>query len=446
MNTNPRQVACDLLHQVMNEGGFSNKLIQTKVDQSQMSDLDKRFVRSLVYGIIEKSMTLDFWIEQLSSVKLKKIESKTLIILKMALYQIAFMEKIPESAAVNEAVKLTKKANFRSTGFVNGILRSFLRLEGKWPYPDEKKDPVRFLSVSYSHPIWLVERWITLYGKEAAENLMAADNEVPLISLRCNTLRTTIDELVEALTEAGYTAKKHEVISDAVLLHKMGTTPIHLLEAFEKGHFFVQDLSAMLVGHVAAPSKGDIILDMCAAPGGKSTHLAQLMEDQGEIIARDVNLFKTKQVEENLQRLGISCITTEVADALIFNENDIEKYDKIILDAPCSGLGIIRRKPEIRYNRVLSDIYQLSEIQKNMLEHASKYVKPGGSLIYSTCTIDPIENDEILGWFLETHPSYYLAELPESLKALSQDGKVLKMYQSIDGFDGFYIAKLIYNK
>lgn len=446
MTTNPRQVACDLLHQVMNEGGFSNKLIQTKVDQSPMSDLDKRFVRNLVYGIIEKSMTLDYWIEQLSSVRLKKIEPKTLIILKMALYQIAFMEKVPESAAVNEAVKLTKKANFKSTGFVNGILRSFLRLEGKWPYPDEAKDPVRFLSVSYSHPIWLVERWIALYGKEAAEKLMAADNEVPIISLRCNTLKTTRDELIKSLEDADYTAIGHGLIPDAVLLHKMGVTPLHQLDAFEKGHFFVQDLSAMLVGHVVGPLKGELILDMCAAPGGKSTHLAQLMEDQGEILARDVNLFKTKQVDENLQRMGISCVTTEVGDALIFNENDIEKYDKLILDAPCSGLGIIRRKPEIRYNRVLSDLHQLSEIQKKMLENAAKYVKSGGSLIYSTCTIDPIENDEVLGWFLETHPDYYLADLPESLRSLSEDGKVLKMYQSIEGFDGFYIAKLIHNK
>lgn len=446
MNINPRQVACDILYQVMNEGGFSNKLIQTKVDQSGMSDLDKRFVRTLVYGIIEKSMTLDYWIEQLSSVKLKKIEPRTLIILKMALYQIAFMEKVPESAAVNEAVKLTKKANFKSTGFVNGILRSFLRLEGKWPSPDPEKEPLKYLSMVYSHPIWLVERWTELFGKEGAEALMKADNEVPVISLRCNTLKTTVDQLIDALKAEGYVAEKHSLIPDAVLLQKMGSKALHQLAVFEKGHFFVQDLSAMLVGHVAQPSQGDLILDMCAAPGGKSTHLAQLMGDQGKIIARDVNLFKTKQVDENLERMGIASVMTEVADALIFNENDMGKYDKLILDAPCSGLGIIRRKPEIRYNRVLNDLYQLRDIQKQMLENASQYVKIGGSLIYSTCTIDPIENDEILHWFLENHPSYTLADLPEGLRSLSDDGKIIKMYQSIEGFDGFYIAKLIHNK
>lgn len=446
MNINPRQVACDLLYQVMNEGGFSNKLMQTRVDQSSMSDLDKRFVRTLVYGIIEKSMTLDYWIEHLSTVKLKKIEPRTLIILKMALYQIAFMEKVPESAAVNEAVKLTKKANFKSTGFVNGILRSFLRLEGSWPLPDPEKELTKYLSVTYSHPIWLVERWLDLFGRTGAEQLMKADNEVPTISLRCNTLKTSVEQLMDALVEEGYIVERHPLISDAVVLRKMGSKPLNQLSAFEMGHFFVQDLSAMLVGHVAKPSQGDLILDMCAAPGGKSTHLAELMGDQGKIIARDVSLYKTKQVDENLQRMGITSVTTEVADALIFNENDMEKYDKLILDAPCSGLGIIRRKPEIRYNRILSDLHQLGDIQKQMLVNASKYVKVGGSLIYSTCTIDPIENDEILHWFLENHPSYALADLPESLKSLSEDGKVIKMYQSIDGFDGFYIAKLIHNK
>ncbi len=446
MNANPRQIACELLNQVMNEGGFSNKLIQNSVDQSELKDLDKRFVRTLVYGVIEKSMTLDWWIEQLSSVKLKKIEPKTLIIIKLAMYQIAFMEKVPDSAAVNEAVKLTKKVNFKSTGFVNGILRSFLRLEGQWPYPDPKKDAIRYLSVFYSHPVWLVERWVALFGEKAAEDLLKADNEVPLISLRCNTLKTTVDQLVMELTQEGYSVSKHNIISDAIVIHKIGTTPLHLLETFKNGHFFVQDLSAMLVGHVAAPQPGDFILDMCAAPGGKSTHLAQLMNDEGKIISRDVTAFKTKQVEENLQRLGISCITLEVEDALIFNENDIKKYDKLILDAPCSGLGIIRRKPEIRYNRSLDDLHQLADLQKRMLENASKYVKLGGSLIYSTCTIDPIENDDILRWFLETHPEYSLGELPENLRNLSQDGKVLKMYQSIDGFDGFYIVKLIHNK
>lgn len=446
MNINPRQVACDLMYQVMNEGGFSNKLMQTRVDQSTLSDLDKRFVRTLVYGMIEKSMTLDYWIEQLSSVKLKKIEPRTLIIIKLALYQIAFMEKVPESAAVNEAVKLTKKVNFKSTGFVNGILRSFLRLEGKWPWPDAQKEPIKYLSVTYSHPTWLVERWLDLYGNEDAEKLMKADNEVPVMSLRCNTLKTTVDQLIDSLGAEGYTAVKHSIIPDGLLIQKMGSKALHQLEAFEKGHFFVQDFSAMLVGHVAQPSQGDHILDMCAAPGGKSTHLAQLMADHGKIIARDVSLYKTKQVDENLQRMGITCVRTEVDDALIFNENDMGKYDKLILDAPCSGLGIIRRKPEIRYNRVLSDLYQLADIQKKMLENAAQYVRKGGHLIYSTCTIDPIENDEVLNWFLENHPAFTLEDLPEHLKSLSEDGKIIKMYQSIEGFDGFYIAKLIHNK
>lgn len=443
---NPRQMACDILYQVIHEGKFSNKLIQTAIDQGAMSEVDKRFARTLIYGVLEKSMALDWWLEQLSSVKIKKIEPKTRIILKMAMYQIAFLERIPNSAAVDEAVKLTKRINFKSAGFVNAVLRSFIRLEGQWPYPDRQKDATRYLSVYYSHPLWLVERWTQLFGQAEAEKLLAADNEIPQISIRCNTLKTTTQALAASLAAEGYRAEPHELIKEALVLTQMGEKPLHLLKAFQEGHFFVQDLSAMLVGLVADPKPGDVILDMCAAPGGKTTHLAQLMGNEGRIVSRDVNQFKTKQIDENIQRMGMSCVTLEVADGLIFNEADVEKYDKIILDAPCSGLGIIRRKPEIRYNRSLEDLDALAAIQKKMLELAAKYVKPQGELIYSTCTIDPKENDEVLAWFLENHPEFQLKKLPDTLKHLSSDGEKLKLYQSADGFDGFYIVKLYHSK
>ena len=443
---NPRQVACEILNQVIHEGKFSNKLMQTAVDQSQMSEVDKRFVRTLVYGVLEKSMTLDWWLEQLSSVKLKKIEPKTRIILKMSLYQIAFLERIPNSAAVDEAVKMTKKANFKSAGFVNGVLRSFIRLNGQWPYPNKETDLNIYLSVYYSHPLWLVERWTELFGAAEAEELMKADNEIPKISIRCNTLKTDIESLIKALAKEGYAAKRHDLLPEALILEKMGEKPLHLLDVFIKGHFFIQDLSAMLVGHVAAPKPEDVVLDVCAAPGGKTTHMAQLMQNQGSIVARDVNNFKTQQIEENIKRMGISNVTLEVADGLIFNDSDVQKYDKIILDAPCSGLGIIRRKPEIRYNRSKEDLDSLALLQKQLLSNVSKYVKTGGELIYSTCTIDPKENDEVILWFLKEHPEYSLMELPEPLKTYSEDGCKLKLFQSANGFDGFYIVKLYHSK
>lgn len=441
-----RQEALMLLNQVLNEGKYSNKLIQSGIDQSNMPELDKRFIRNLVYGVIEHSLTLDYWLSQLSSVKISKIEKKTLIVLKMALYQIAYMDKVPNSAAVDEAVKMTKKINFKSSGFVNGILRSFLRLDGQWPYPDPNKDTTKYLSIQYSHPEWLVDRWLKSFGREHTESLLAADNEVPKISIRVNTLKTTIDALEAELKINGFETIRHEIISNALIIEKMGDMPLHRLEAFEKGLFFVQDLAAMLVGHVAAPMPGQLILDLCAAPGGKTTHLAELMGDEGSIVARDVSEFKVNLIRENVERLGLKSVSLEVKDALIFNENDLQKYDKIILDAPCSGLGIIRRKPEIRYNRTAADLAALTQIQKEMLTVASKYLKPGGELIYSTCTIEACENEEVIEWFLKSNPEFSTAELPKELKGLSEDGKSLKLYQSVLGYDGFYIVKLNHSK
>jgi 16S rRNA (cytosine967-C5)-methyltransferase len=441
-----RQTASELLYQVIYEGQFSNKLIQTAVDQSNMSDVDKRFVRTLIYGVLEKSMTLDWWLGQLSSIKLKKIEPRTQIIIKMAMYQIAFMDKVPNSAAVDEGVKMTKRANFRSAGFVNAVLRSFIRLNGDWPYPNRDEDLKQYLSVYYSHPLWLVERWIELFGDAATEELLIANNEIPQISVRCNTIKTNKKELIREFEKSGYVVKSHDLLPEALILVKMGDVSLHMMDAFRKGHFFIQDLSAMLVGHVVAPKPGEMILDLCAAPGGKSTHMAELMSNSGQIIARDVNNFKLRQIEENINRMSISCVKLEMGDALVVNESDLEKYDKVILDAPCSGLGIIRRKPEIRYNRSMEDIESLSTLQKEMIEVASKYVKKGGELVYSTCTIDPKENDEVLEWFLETHSEYELMALPKKLETLSTDGHKLKLYQSTNGFDGFYIVKLYHSK
>lgn len=443
---NPRHLACEILYQVIHQGGFSNKLMQTLVDQSNMSDVDKRFVRTLVYGVLEKSMTLDWWLEQLSSVKLKKIEPKTQLLIKIGLYQIAFMEKVPNASAVDESVKLTKKINFRSAGFVNGILRSFVRLSGEWPYPDAQKDKAQYLSVYYSHPLWLVNHWLFQFGEAQTIKLLEADNQVPKISLRCNVLKTDVETLATDLEKNGYIVSRHELIPEALIIEAFGQIPLNKLDVFEQGHFFVQDLSAMLVGKVVEPNAGQTVLDMCAAPGGKTTHLAELMGNTGNITARDVTVFKTKQIEENLQRMGITCVGTEVSDALIFNEADVQKYDKLILDAPCSGLGIIRRKPEIRYNRSLQDIQALSQIQKDMLSLAARYVKKGGELIYSTCTIDPLENDQVIDWFLDNHTDYTVAAMPESLKSLADENHRIKLYQSAEGFDGFYIVKLNHSK
>lgn len=438
-----RQMALDILYAVFYEGKFSNKLIQKSIDQSHLSDADKRLARNIIYGVLERVMTLDYYISKLSSVKLKKIEARTLIILRMAMYQIAYLDKIPNAAAVDEAVKMTKVINFKSAGFVNGILRSFLRWNGKYPMPDATKDTVTYLSVKYSHPTWLVQRWLEQFGKDTTIALLEADNEVPKVSIRVNLLKTNREKLAKALQVDGYIVTLSELIEEAIIIEHVGSVPLHELETFKEGHFFIQDLSAMLVAKVAMPQMGQQILDLCAAPGGKSTHLAELMKNSGSVIARDVSDYKVSFIEENAKRLGLSNIRAEQGDALLFNENDIEKYDTLIVDAPCSGLGIIRRKPEIRYNRKLEDLAALSAIQKDILRHAVRYVKPGGSIVYSTCTIDPLENDDVVEWFLENFTEFQLAPLDEPFKSVSHSQSAIKIYQTQDGMDGFYIVKLI---
>ncbi len=441
-----RLLAVEVLEAVFYEGQFSNKLIQSRIDDSGLSEVDRRLCRTLIYGVIERSITLEYWIKQLSSVKLNKIERKTLLILKTALYQIAFMDRIPDSAAVNEAVKLAKKLNFRSAAFVNALLRTFIRLEGVYPIPNEREGLANQLSVQYSHPIWLVERWLKQFGTEMTKSLMAADNEVPKLTLRCNTTQIAREVLIESLKEEGYISHGHPLLKEAIVIEKFGEKPLHHLDSYQKGHFFVQDLSAMLVALVLEPQKGDMVLDMCAAPGGKTTHVAELVDSQAQIVSRDMSQHKIELIQENVLRLKLNAIHTEIADGLIFNENDMAKYDKLILDAPCSGLGIIRRKPEIRYNRKPEDIQALCEIQQKLLENASKYVKVGGTLVYSTCTIDEAENDGVVNGFLKSHSEYVLAEVPKALQELTKEGKTIKLYQNSEGYDGFYIAKLYRTK
>lgn len=436
-----RQMALDILYAVFYEGKFSNKLIQKSIDQSALSDADKRLARNLVYGVLERVMTLDYYLSKLSSVRLKKIEPRTLIILRMALYQIAYLDKIPSAAAVDEAVKMTKKVNFKSAGFVNGVLRSFLRWDGHYPLPEKEQNLTAYLSVLYSHPEWLVERWLKTLGEDMTEALLRADNQVPKVSIRVNLTKTTRQALAQTLEAEGYGLSYPGLLSEAIVIENQGSKPLHELAAFKAGHFFIQDLSAMLVAKVANPTQNQRILDLCAAPGGKSTHLAELLGGSGEVIARDVSDYKVGLIEENAHRLGLTHIKAQRGDALLFNETDIEKYDTLIVDAPCSGLGIIRRKPEIRYNRQPGDIDALAAIQRQMLSNAQNYVKKGGSLVYSTCTIDAVENDEIVDWFLEHFSNFQLAALPEDLMAISQSERALKIYQTQDGMDGFYIVK-----
>lgn len=414
MAKTPRETALLILCKTEYEGAYPN--LELKKMPRDMDRRDKALVTSLVYGVISKKLTLDYVIKSLSRIKLKKLSKYIHQILRLGIYQIMFMDKIPDGAAVNESVKLAKRyGHAASAGYVNGILRAVAR--GGIEYP---KDGIQRLSVMYSFPEWLCERWTEEFGFDFAEELMKALDGEPRLTLRPNWLKTTPEELARLLSEKGTEA---EVCGNAVVC---GSLDVGGDELYKRGMYTVQDRAAMAAVETLAPEPGDNVIDMCAAPGGKTTYMAELMKNTGTITAFDIHEHKIRLIEENAKRLGISIIKARAADALVNDRALSETADKILCDVPCSGLGILRRKPDIKWNRSPDDSFR--EVQLGILSNAAGYLKPGGQLVYSTCTVERSENEEITDAFLERGGFKKLYEKT--------------FYPHIDGTDGFYICKL----
>lgn len=439
---NARKLALDILNAIELDEAYSNLAIQEALRKHPMKIEDKRLVSRLVYGVLENRMKLDYCIQQYSKTKLKKIQRQVLNILRLAVYQIDFMERVPDSAAVNEAVKLTKKVNYKSSGFVNGILRAYLR--GNGCLVDVSKMTFEEgLSILYSHPKWLIQRWVKQWGKETTETILKANNEAPDLTLRINPLKSTSEALRKVLEAEGVELEESALLKEAMLVKRLGKQSIEEMTTFKTGQFSVQDSSSMLVGHVVDPQPGQLVMDVCAAPGGKTTHLAELMQNQGQIIAFDIHPHKIDLIEANAKRLKLTNIAAECWDASQLHEAYFDKADKVLVDAPCSGLGIIRRKPEIRYTKTMDDIQNLSEIQLEILNTSAKYVKNHGQLIYSTCTIDMEENSRNIERFLEQHPNFKMDNLNDEIpEALRQETKYLQILPGDHGLDGFFIVRL----
>lgn len=441
---NAREKCLNILMDINLRGAYSNYAI-TKHLSSSIDPKDENLIREIVYGVIENRLYLDYIISKLSSVKIKKIQPAILDILRMGVYQIAFMEKIPDRAAVNEAVNLSKKyGHKRVTGFVNGILRNFSRNKEKLMVVD-KTDPKEFLSIKYSYPLWLVKRWIDEFGYEFTEKLCIENNLRPKLNLRTNRIKINREELSARLTTYGYTVYNTKYAEDGIVVEN----PIRItdLEEFKQGLFTIQDESSMLVGQITNPKRGSLVLDMCSAPGGKATHMAEIMGNDGRIISRDIYEHKLKLVEENSNRLGIDIIETEIFDATELDKSMIGKVDYCIIDAPCSGLGIIRRRPDIKWNRNEEDIKKLTSMQKVILDNAKHYVKTGGIIIYSTCTIGRDENLNIISDFLKENKEFSLLGFEGAIDSLenfdtAKEG-YLQLFPHIHGTDGFFIARII---
>ncbi|QXM05865.1 16S rRNA (cytosine(967)-C(5))-methyltransferase RsmB [Crassaminicella indica] len=441
MKNNARKYALNILVDIEKNNAFSNIAINRELKGKDIPNIDRRFISELVYGVLENKMYLDFIISKFSKIKIKKINVKVLNILRMGLYQIIYLDKIPEFAAVNESVKLVKKVDFKATGFVNGILRSFLRNRNSIKVPTIKEDIIKHLSITYSHPEWLVERWLKEFGQDFTISLLKANNETPKLTVRTNTLKIKKEQLIEKLREKDVKVDTDTFVKEAIHIGNLGN--IEDMEIYHKGFFQIQDESSMLVAHVLDPKPGEFVIDICAAPGGKTTHMAQLMDNDGKILARDIYKHKLKLINDNAKRLGINIIRTEVFDAEKIDERLLRKADKVLVDAPCSGFGIIRRKPELKYNKKAQDIKAISKLQLKILNNASKYVKKGGILVYSTCTIEKEENIDIIEKFLKEHKEFEMVDVNDYLpSAVRTKYQFLQLYPNIYKTDGFFICKL----
>ena len=438
---NPRFSAFKALSKVENDGAYSNIILDSLLQNSELTPRDCAFVSSLFYGVLEKKLSLDYIISKFSSIPLNKIETSTLIILRIGVFQIVFMDKVPDSAAVNEAVKLCKKAKlFSSSGFVNGVLRSISRAENKFPLPN-KNNKIKYLSVKYSCPENIVELWIKDYTAECAEGILKSLSGRPPMYARVNTLKTTREELIRLLSSEGVEARAVECLEGAIELKHSGA--VSALKSYINGYFHIQDLSSQLCCEILSSGEGNTITDVCAAPGGKAFTTAEKINNIGKVCCCDIHNHKLKLIQDGAARLGVTSIIVRCRDAL--TNTPIEMSDRILCDVPCSGLGILRRKPEIRY-KTDTGIETLPQIQYDILENSAQYVKPGGVLVYSTCTLHRAENGDIADRFLAEHDDFVPLNitLPGGVKrTIDEPDNQLTLFPQTNNTDGFFISAFV---
>lgn len=418
---NPRKTAVNILLKIEKEAAYSNITIAGFFKDAQLSREDKALVSALVYGVLDRKITLDYVLSQFMKTPLKKTAPFTLQVLRTALYQIMFMEKIPDSAAVNEAVKLIKKSREnRNSGFVNAVLRSILRSEKLLPESDSAED----LSVRFSCPLWMVKSFIADYGLDTAISLLEESLKPAPLTIRVNTVKIDKESLKNELSDMGIACDDGQEENSLLILKGMDIANSDL---YKKGYFYVQDAASQKAISALAPKSGERVLDMCAAPGGKSFTMAMFMENEGEIVSCDLYEARVGLIEKSAQRLGLDIIKPTVCDASVFDDK-LGEFDCILCDVPCSGLGVIRRKPDIKY-KPECDYGELEELQYKILTNAVKYLKPGGRILYSTCTLRKAENEKLVIRFQKEYNGF--CKMHECC-----------LMPHIDKTDGFYFALL----
>jgi 16S rRNA (cytosine967-C5)-methyltransferase len=442
-----REAALRALRDVDVREAYANLALDAHLTGSKLEGRDRALTTELVYGVTRRRGTIDWAIGQVATRPMDQIDPWIRNILREAVYQILYMERIPHSAAVDEAVELAKQYGHVGVAkFVNGVLRSLLRKLPTLPWPKPEEDPVGALAVQHSYPEWLVEAWTGRFGTEQAVRLLETGNQVPPLTIRANSLKATREQVAEALAAEGVKTEPTPHSPQGLVVHELTSSSyLDRLKAMKAGLFTVQDESSMLVAPVLAPQPGQTVIDVAAAPGGKSTHIAELMQNQGKLIAMDIHPHKVDLIEQNARRLGITCIEGVCQDAREVGKLLPERADAILCDVPCSGLGTLARRPDARWRKTEADVTTLVPVQEAILESAAKALKPGGTLVYSTCTIEPRENQELVAAFVERHPDFAFDDirpyLPPSLAADAQDGWI-QLLPHIHGTDGFFIARL----
>lgn len=421
-----RELILKGLYETEVNGAYFNKALNDILGNKKLDAADRAFATELFGGVVRRKMQLDYVIERFSKIKLKKLSPWIHQILRMGIYQIIFMDSVPDSAACNESVKLAARyGHGASKGYVNGVLRSVSREQKNIKYPTDTKERI---SIVYSCPEWLTEKLTEQYGTETAERILSESLKPHPVMLRVNSLKTDADKLIKILADEGCKAKKHDKNSNCIIAS--GALNISKSAAYSAGLYTLQNISSMAAVEALDPKPGELAIDLCAAPGGKTTYMAELMENRGRILAFDIHPHKAELIKSAVKRLGLLGVEVKTADAESFNADLADTADRVLADVPCSGIGVIHKKPDIKWHRRKEDTDELCKIQYGILQNAARYVKVGGVLVYSTCTILKEENEAQTERFLKEHPMFELEE-----------ERTLHTFET--GGSGFYIAKYV---
>lgn len=418
-----RKTAYEILFEIEKEEAYSNLTINRFMEKNRPDN--PAFIRELVYGVLENKILLDYYLDKLIPSGIKKVKKKEATLLRLGLYQLIFMDSVPDYAAVNETVTLAKKLVRGREGFINGVLRGYMKKGSEIKLPDETKDLKHYLSIKYSFPLWLIEKWDKQYGMEECKKLLEASNARPKLSIRVNVNKTSREELKDYLEEKGYEVTEGTFSNRT--LHVKGSGLLED-ERYTEGYFSIQDEASTVAADELGAKPGETVIDVCAAPGGKTSAIAELMGNNGKVYSCDIYEHKLELIDKLAERLDLSIIEPTLLDGTSGNAEWNETADRVLADVPCSGLGVIRRKPEIKYKDI-TDFRELVKIQKSILENAANYVKPGGTLVYSTCTINKDENELQVKAFLENNNGFEL---------ISE-----KQFLPTEDIDGFYVCKMI---